>query len=136
MPIWIGHRLVEPDDTPPAMTVSAAFVGDADKSEARAKSAIPRQIRAWDCVLNLAAGPSFPPCGEGAGAAFVTQKRQTPRPPTPTLGHKKGPSHAARRCFLGPQAGRGSRGAVPHAIALPTSGGGQTRPLPRLREGR
>src|SRR5262249_42658790 len=32
MPIWTGHRLVEPDDTPPATTVSAAPKGGAYNS--------------------------------------------------------------------------------------------------------
>src|SRR5215467_2234313 len=45
MPIWTGHRLVEPDDTPPAMTVSAASVGEANRSEAAITKAM--ILRAW-----------------------------------------------------------------------------------------
>ena len=40
MPIWIGHRLVEPEETPPAMMVSMANAGGAEKSATTLESAM------------------------------------------------------------------------------------------------
>src|SRR5262245_5263844 len=47
MPIWIGHRFVEPDDTPPAMTVSAAPTGGAKRRTVAMANAI--ALGVWVC---------------------------------------------------------------------------------------
>src|SRR5260370_16850211 len=45
MPMWIGHRFVETDDTPPAMTVSAAPAGGANRSKVAMANAIALGLR-------------------------------------------------------------------------------------------
>src|SRR6202035_4958055 len=56
MPMWIGHRLVEPDDTPPAMMVSAAPRGGANRSETAMENAITLGPRASRPLLRYAGG--------------------------------------------------------------------------------
>src|SRR5215467_10127678 len=56
MPIWIGHRFVEPDDTPPAMTVSAAGAEGAK----RRKEAMANAIR-WGLWVSLRRYACRPP---------------------------------------------------------------------------
>src|SRR5260370_41400945 len=57
MPMWIGHRFVDPDDTPPAMTVSAAPAGGAKRSKAAMANAIALGLRACHPLLRYAGAP-------------------------------------------------------------------------------
>src|SRR5258708_21828597 len=54
MPIWIGHRFVEPDDTPPAMTVSAARTGGAKRSKVAMANVIASGVRVCHPLLRYA----------------------------------------------------------------------------------
>src|SRR5579883_3264488 len=55
MPIWMGHRFVEPDDTPPATTVSAATTGGAKRSDAATAKAMALRQRAHHPLRRYAA---------------------------------------------------------------------------------
>src|SRR5262249_38849713 len=82
MPMWIGHRLVEPDDTPPAIMVSAAQAGVTDETTKWVRKVIARLNQICAGLLRGGAtNSSPPPCGEGVGVGFVRGGTALPQPP-------------------------------------------------------
>src|SRR5258705_7030885 len=65
MPIWTGHRLVEPDDTPPATTVSAAPRGGAYSSAEAMSNVIAAPVRMRGLFHDGAASSALAACGAG-----------------------------------------------------------------------
>src|SRR5262249_30499476 len=117
MPTWIGHRLVEPDDTPPAMTVSAATAAGAGRSETAMANAVSQGP--WACR------PHFETAGESPAVPgrFIAHKRRPPHlreatfvvAPVPKQSRCRGdPCGRPRRATFTNPAGAGGAQAGDH----------------------